>query len=127
MTLHGQLHEGGYASWDDARNYVRSLGLKNQKEWLEWRRDVRPHRDKVPVHIPRTPETVYPEWVSLRDWLHPVSPGDGPTMAHWFRHFFAPRPARPPHRSQNLKVVLFCGHRRRPCVRATMSLLLRAQ
>lgn len=103
MTLHGQLHEGEYASWDDARNYVRSLGLNNQKEWLEWRRDVRPHRDQVPMHIPRTPESVYPEWVSLRDWLHPVSCA---ICAHslWFRHFFrfsspAPSPITPTTRA----------------------------
>jgi len=63
------VHDASSApSFEDARDFVRRIGLKDQKEWLAWRRDVRPH---VPeMRIPRQPEVAYAaEWVDLRDWL----------------------------------------------------------
>ena len=58
-----------YASFIDARTYVRSLGLAGQLDWYEWRSTV---RDTwcIPIKIPRVPRDVYPsEWQGLRDWL----------------------------------------------------------
>jgi hypothetical protein len=58
-----------YASWNDARTYVRSLGLAGQKDWLDWRSTVR-ETWCIPIKIPRVPEDVYrSEWQGLRDWL----------------------------------------------------------
>lgn len=56
----------GYMFWpfEEARVYVRSLGLKTQAEYRAWVKSARPQ------YIPTHPETVYKdEWVCWRDWL----------------------------------------------------------
>tara|TARA_B110000114_G_scaffold123373_1_gene129243 strand:- start:220 stop:1344 length:1125 start_codon:yes stop_codon:yes gene_type:complete len=60
---------GWDGEWEDfniARNYIRQLGLKNQKEWLSFASS----KDK-PYNIPRSPEKVYKKtgWLGLGDWL----------------------------------------------------------
>jgi hypothetical protein len=58
-----------YASWNDARTYVRSLGLAGQKDWLDWRSTVQ-ETWCIPIKIPRVPKDVYrSQWQGLRDWL----------------------------------------------------------
>lgn len=50
-------------SFNEAREYVRKLGIKSQKEW-----GIR--CKALPLFIPRTPNQVYKEeWVGLGDWL----------------------------------------------------------
>lgn len=61
----GQL-ETDFISFEDARNYVWTLNIKNQKAWGEYCKN-----DKKPDYIPATPNTVYKDkgWISFPDWL----------------------------------------------------------
>ena len=57
---------GSYHSFEDARTYVRTLGLKSVKEWQAWRKSgARPH------DIPSAPDTTYKSsgWKSWGDFL----------------------------------------------------------
>jgi len=62
-----------YRSFLEARKFVHSLGLKNDKEWDSFCKS-----DKKPQDIPATPERKYKNkgWKSIGDWL-----GTG-TIAH---------------------------------------------
>ena len=52
-----------YLSFTDARDYVRKLNLKNQKEWLNWIKHNK-------IGIPSNPHVFYKnEWISLSDWI----------------------------------------------------------
>jgi hypothetical protein len=60
--------------FEEAREYVRSLRLKSQAEWMKYSKS-----GKCPSDIPTVPQKVYQdEWRSLPDWLgykrssHPV-------------------------------------------------------
>jgi hypothetical protein len=55
----------------EARDFVRSLGLKNVKEWYKYSK-----KDK-PINIPATPEGIYENcgWTSWMDWLGTNNPG----------------------------------------------------
>lgn len=53
-----------FLPFSEAREYVRGLGLKSQREWQAFARS-----DRRPANIPAGPENVYPEWAGLRDWL----------------------------------------------------------
>lgn len=54
-----------YLLFVEAREYIRKLGLKSQKEWLEYTKSG----DK-PDNIPANPRDVYEdEWISDGDWL----------------------------------------------------------
>lgn len=53
-----------YLPFEEARAYVRRLGLRTQREWLAWA--ASPQR---PPDIPKWPETTYAEYVDLKDWL----------------------------------------------------------
>ena len=58
--------DGNFRSFEDARAYVRALGLPSQKEWKTWRMSgVRPS------DIPRSPEVTYKSlgWTSYGDFL----------------------------------------------------------
>ncbi len=56
--------KGRYTSFTEAREFVRSLGLKNEKEWRRWCKHDRPS------DIPTTPSRTYPgEWRGMSDWL----------------------------------------------------------
>lgn len=54
-----------FLSFNDARKFVRDLGLKNQKEWRDWiKHGNRPH------FIPSNPENQYQgEFISFGDWI----------------------------------------------------------
>ncbi|XRB11443.1 hypothetical protein RI054_02g12760 [Pseudoscourfieldia marina] len=57
---------GRFRSFEDARAYVHTLGLKSQKEWNAWRKSgARPH------DIPAGPQTMYASsgWTSYPDFL----------------------------------------------------------
>lgn len=53
-----------YLSFEEARAFVRRLGLKTQKEWFTWGAS-----NQRPSEIPKWPETTYPEYIDVRDWL----------------------------------------------------------
>jgi len=54
-----------YRSFEEARKFVHSLKLENQKNWLEYSKS-----ENKPEDIPANPNTVYKkEWKSLGDWL----------------------------------------------------------
>ncbi|XRB03372.1 methyltransferase domain-containing protein [Pycnococcus provasolii] len=57
---------GAFRSFEDAREYMRTLGLKSEKEWRAWRKSgARPH------DIPSSPDKTYASsgWTSYRDFL----------------------------------------------------------
>jgi hypothetical protein len=59
----------GRANWrkfEDARAFVRKLGLKNGDEWREYRSS-----DRKPADIPAAPDDIYAEagWAGYGDWL----------------------------------------------------------
>ena len=53
-----------WRSFKDAREFIRSLDLKSEKEWREYRKKYRP------ADIPSNPERSYStEWKGIGDWL----------------------------------------------------------
>ena len=63
-----KISETKKKSWkpfDEARGFVRSLQLKNTREWEEYR-----NSGKKPDDIPSHPNVIYKnDWVSWPDWL----------------------------------------------------------
>ncbi len=58
-----------YLDFEKAREYVRSLKLKNQKEWQIYART-----DERPKNVPSSPEKVYNnQWKGYGDWLGTMS------------------------------------------------------
>jgi superfamily II DNA or RNA helicase len=57
---------GSYRSFEEAREFVWSLGLKTEFKWREWRKS-----GERPVDIPSNPNAVYKDigWISMGDWL----------------------------------------------------------
>jgi hypothetical protein len=57
---------GNWRSFEDAREFVRCLGLKNCNEWQAWSRSP-----KRPKNIPSAPGVVYEKegWKGFGDWL----------------------------------------------------------
>jgi superfamily II DNA or RNA helicase len=55
-----------YRTFEDAREYARSLGLKSQKEWGDFAKS-----GKIPDDIPANARTVYIDdgWVGWGDWV----------------------------------------------------------
>jgi len=52
-------------SFNEARKFVRNLGLKNTEDWKAWKK-----KGVKPKDIPATPELVYKdEWKGIGDWL----------------------------------------------------------
>jgi len=55
-----------YSPFEEARNFVHNLKLKNEKEWRIWvKSEAKPH------NIPTNPATIYKDrgWIGLGDWL----------------------------------------------------------
>jgi hypothetical protein len=59
-----QKKKGKFLPFEEARAYVRSLGLKTQAEWTQWCID-----GKRPADIPRQPQQTYDQWQGMADWL----------------------------------------------------------
>jgi hypothetical protein len=59
-------HGGNWRSFEEAREFVRSLGLKNYNEWRTWSRSY-----ERPKNIPSSPGVVYEKegWKGFGDWL----------------------------------------------------------
>ncbi len=54
-----------FRSFEDARKFVQSLGLKNTQEWRKYYKS-----NKMPENIPSTPMRTYKkDWKSMGDWL----------------------------------------------------------
>ena len=54
-----------FLPFEEAREYVRKLGLKGQKEWMEFTKS-----DKFPKFIPKQPVIIYKdEWKGVTDWV----------------------------------------------------------
>ena len=74
-----------FKSFEDARIFVRGLGLKNQREWTSYCKNK-----KIPYDIPFHPERSYNDkgWISYGDWL-----GNGilSTRKNEFREFLKAR------------------------------------
>ena len=52
-------------SFEEAREYVRKLGLKNKREWVAYSRS-----GKRPDFIPSTPNSTYKDaWKGYPDWM----------------------------------------------------------
>jgi hypothetical protein len=51
-------------SYEKARQYARSLGLRTQEEWFTHARS-----GELPDDIPRRPDYFYREWFTWTDWL----------------------------------------------------------
>ncbi len=60
-----------YRGFDEARDFVRKLGLKSQKDWEAYCRGEFRDKPPLPADIPLTPRWVYKQsgWVSTGDWL----------------------------------------------------------
>ena len=55
----------GFKSFEESREFVRSLGVKTEPEWRKW---MSTH--KKPIDIPANPEKVYKDqWTSMGDWF----------------------------------------------------------
>ena len=63
---------GGWRPFNDARKYVRNLGLRSETEWRKFRNGefVR-EKGALPTDIPKAPDQLYKKkgWVSWPDWL----------------------------------------------------------
>jgi hypothetical protein len=60
-----------YPPFEEAREFVRSLKLKNQKEWRAFCKDQLPEKGTLPPNIPSTAHRIYAKkgWKGARDWL----------------------------------------------------------
>ena len=63
-TIADQFKE--YKTFDQAREYVQKLGLKNQKEWFAYSKS-----GIKPIDIPAAPNMTYKKkgWTNWYDWL----------------------------------------------------------
>jgi superfamily II DNA or RNA helicase len=61
-----RTHGGNWRSFTEARDFVRSLGLKSQVEWKKFAKT-----DKKPIDIPAHPDVIYANdgWIDVADWL----------------------------------------------------------
>jgi len=82
-----------FRSFEEARKFVRSLGLKNEKEWNKICKT-----EKIPNDIPRNPRRTYKKnWRGSGDWL-----GTG-AIASYNRRFRSFKEARKFSHSLGLK------------------------
>lgn len=60
-----------WREFKSAREYVRSLGIANWKEWREYVRGSLPEKGQLPSDIPRLPGQAYrgQGWLNWYDWL----------------------------------------------------------
>lgn len=58
-------------SFDEARKFVRKLGLKNTYEWEDYKKGKFKQLKRIPNNIPKSPAIFYKDkgWIGMRDWL----------------------------------------------------------
>jgi hypothetical protein len=88
----GNIHKGDWRPLEEAKEYVKGLGLKNQKEWRVFVKS-----GNRPKDIPAAPDQIYKGsgWTGYGDWL-----GNGNVTQYNWRSF---KEAREYARSLNLK------------------------
>jgi len=66
----GRLAKLSWRPFEEAREYVRSLKLKNQNEWNKFCQNLIPEMKK-PSDIPSNPDKAYKNngWISMPDWI----------------------------------------------------------
>ena len=67
----GAKFEDTWMSYEDARNFTRSLNLKSYNEWKKYCEDKRDDLPKKPIKIPKSPNALYTGkgWINWQDWL----------------------------------------------------------
>ncbi len=57
--------------FQEARAFIRSLGLKNTYEWEDYKKGKLVGLNPIPNNIPKAPNIVYKDdgWLGMRDWL----------------------------------------------------------
>ena len=60
-----------FLSYNEARNFVRSLNIKTAAEWRKYTKGQLSSKTKLPIEIPTNPWRTYDNdgWVSWADWL----------------------------------------------------------
>ena len=60
-----------YRSFNDARDFARSLGLKTAAEWKEFCKGNLAEKGTRPADIPSNPNVTYADkgWISMGEWL----------------------------------------------------------
>jgi hypothetical protein len=60
-----------YISFEEAREYARSLGLTSQDEWNQHTKGEIKHLKEIPEYIPKNPQSAYKNsgWIGIGDWL----------------------------------------------------------
>ena len=68
-----------FRSFGEARSFVHTLKLKNQKEWRQYRKGTLKGYERRPIDIPSAPNVVYKDqgWQSMYDWLGTEITGRG--------------------------------------------------
>lgn len=71
LLLWDKIAKLSWRPFEEARFFVRSLGLKHHEDWKEYCNDNRKDLPEKPCDIPRTAWIVYENdgWVSMGDWL----------------------------------------------------------
>jgi len=66
-----RLAKLSWLPFEDARNHVRKLGLKNMDEWRDYARGINTRLGQKPADIPIRPDAVYHAsgWSNWGDWL----------------------------------------------------------
>ncbi|MEI6178352.1 MAG: helicase-related protein [Verrucomicrobiota bacterium] len=87
-NISNQLRQ--YRSFNKARKFARSLGLRNQNEWRTFCKGRIPNKGVLPADIPANPNQTYTDkgWVSMGDWL---GTGIVATRSQRYRSFNAAR------------------------------------
>ena len=70
QTWH-RLAKLSWMPFEEAQEFVRSLNLKGQRQWLQFTKNKLPSLAIRPVDIPTNPNIVYKEkgWKGMKDWL----------------------------------------------------------
>ena len=76
--------------FEEARALARSLGLRNETEWLAWCRGRMPEKPERPPGVPTLPHKAYAGrgWAGMGDWLGTGSVANAKKV---FRSFAAAR------------------------------------
>ena len=58
-------------SFEEAREFTKTLGLKTETEWNDYKNGKYEHLEPLPNNIPKMPRNYYKNdgWIGIRDWL----------------------------------------------------------
>lgn len=93
------MNRRNYRNFHEARQFARSLNLKNGSDWRDYCKGKLDYKSLKPFDIPANPNVVYKEdgWISMGDWL---GTGNVDNRKKQFQDFYE---ARQFARSLNLK------------------------